>query len=97
MGEGFEVLETVAEDDWAGRFGFWVAVPSTELGDDPRGPGKCFRRMRVFLQRVLPSSSGRSAWRVSISGGGHAILASCPDVFQLFGPFVGKAFRWKAF
>lgn len=45
VGEGFEVLEPVAEGDWAGRFGFWVAIPSTELGNDPRGPSKCFRRV----------------------------------------------------
>ena len=58
MGEGFEVLETVAEGYQAGRFGFWIAVPSAELGDDPRGPGKCFRRMRVLLESGLAFEFG---------------------------------------
>jgi hypothetical protein len=58
MGEGFEVLETVAEGYRAGRFGFWIAVPSAELGDDPRGPGKCFRRMRVLLESGLAFEFG---------------------------------------
>ena len=59
VGEGFEVLETVAEGYRAGRFGFWIAVPSAELGDDPRGPGKRFRRMRVLLERGLAFEFGQ--------------------------------------
>ena len=59
MGEGFEVLETVAEGYRAGRFGFWITVPSAELGDDPRGPGKRFRRMRVLLERGLAFEFGQ--------------------------------------
>ena len=59
VGEGFDVLAAVAEGDWAGRFGFWVAIPSPELGDDPRGRGKCFRRMRVLLQRGLSFEFGQ--------------------------------------
>jgi hypothetical protein len=59
VGEGFEVLETVAEGYRAGRFGFWIAVPSAELGDDPHGPGKCFRRMRVLLERGLTFECGQ--------------------------------------
>ena len=41
------------------RFGFWVAIPSTELGDDPRGPGKGFRRMRGLLQRGVSFAFGQ--------------------------------------
>jgi hypothetical protein len=59
VGEGFEVLETVAEGYRAGRFGFWIAVPSAELGDDPGGPGKFFRRMRVLLERGLAFEFGQ--------------------------------------
>ncbi len=59
MGEEFEVLETVAKSDRAGWFGFWIAVPSAELGDNPRGPGKRFRRMRVVLERGLAFEFGQ--------------------------------------
>ena len=59
VGEGFEVLETVAEGYRARRFGFWIAVPSAGLGDDPRGLGKCFRRMRVLLERGLAFEFGQ--------------------------------------
>ncbi len=59
VGEGFEVLEAVAEGDRAGRFGFWIGVPSVELGDDPRGPGKRFRWMRVLLERGLAFEFGQ--------------------------------------
>jgi hypothetical protein len=38
VGEGFEVLETVTEGDWAGRFGFWVRsqgeVPKVDVDDE---------------------------------------------------------------
>lgn len=53
MGEEFEVFEAVAEGDRAGWSGFWIAVPSAELGNDPRSPSKRCRQMRVLLQRGL--------------------------------------------
>ena len=85
MGEGFEVLEAVAEGDWAGRFGFWVAIPSTELGDDPRGPGKCFRRMRVLLQRGLSFEFGQECVEGLDFGGreGDAGVLPGPAVARL--------------
>src|SRR5258708_9256071 len=47
---GAEGSQSVAEGDWARRFGF-VFVPSAEFGDEPCCPSKRVRGMRVFLAR----------------------------------------------
>ena len=75
-------METVAEGDRAGRLGFWVAIPSAELGDDPRGPGKRFRRMRVFLERGLAFEFGQECVEGRDFGGreGDPGVLSGPDL-----------------
>src|SRR6266567_4248888 len=49
-GGGAEGSQSVAEGDWARRFGL-VFVPSAEFGDEPCCPSKRVRGMRVFLAR----------------------------------------------
>ncbi len=78
MGEGFEVLETVAEGYGAGRFGFWIAVPSAEFGDDPRGSGKRFRRMRVLRERGLAFEFGQDCVEDFDFGGREGDLGVLP-------------------
>ena len=68
VSEGFEVLETVAEGYWSGRFGFRIAVPSAEFCDDPCGPSQRFRRMGVFLKCGLSAALKNTATGLGLSG-----------------------------
>jgi hypothetical protein len=87
VGGGFDVLWFVAEGNRAGRFGFWVAVPSAELGDDPGGPSKRFRRMRVLLERRLAFEFGQECVEGLDFGGREG------DPGVLPGPSVARAVR----
>src|SRR5271168_5655949 len=60
--EGVKVLQTVAEGDWPGRPGRWVAVPTAELCDDPAGPGQAVGGVRVLLERRSTLDMGVEAF-----------------------------------
>ena len=61
-GGGVEVFEAVLHGDGARRFGRWVAVPAAEPADDPGGPGKAVRWMRISEPFAL-------GFEIAIEGG----------------------------
>src|SRR5580700_4280689 len=53
FGHSSEVGQSVVKRNWSWRSGGFVAIPASELSDDPGGPSETFRPMGIFLELGL--------------------------------------------